>query len=525
VGSDGNASAPPGPDLGAGIPADSVTEGAVVAGRVGDEAVMVTRVDGRCHALGATCTHYGAPLAEGLIVGGVVRCPWHHAAFDLRTGAAERPPALNDLPCWDVEERDGRVRVTGRREPGAPAATPARAPAPNARRRAAPESVVIVGASAAGVVAAETLRREGYAGPITVIDQDRDGPVDRPNLSKDFLAGSAPEEWLPLRPASFFGDHEIVLLTGRTVAALEPRARRVVLRGGEAHAYGALLLATGASPVQLGLDGGRRLRVRYLRTLADCRAIIQAAEGSRRAVVLGASFIGLEVAASLRARGLEVHVVAPDPRPLARVMGPEVGAFVQGLHEAHGVAFRLGRTARELADDAVITDDGERLPADLVVAGVGVLPNDALAADAGIAVDRGILVDRHLETDAPGVFAAGDVARWPDARTGERVRVEHWVVAERQGQAAARSMLGARERFDAVPFFWSAHYDVSIRYVGHAARWDAIEIDGSLERRDCAIRYVADGRTAAVAAIGRDRASLEAELAMERDVPAAEAAG
>jgi 3-phenylpropionate/trans-cinnamate dioxygenase ferredoxin reductase subunit len=507
---------PSGPDLVAGISSEQVPEGGVVGGRVGDDAVLVARVGGKCFAMNATCSHYGGPLAEGLLVGDTIHCPWHHAAFQLHDGSVERPPALDSLPCWRVEESDGRVRVVGK----AVRATTA------ARRSAAsaPESVVIVGAGAAGVVAANTLRREGYQGRITMVDGDPDAPVDRPNLSKDYLAGTAQEEWVTLRPPEFFRDNDITLVRERRVAELDVRGRRVRLDDGADVPYGALLLATGASPIRLPLPTTGKLPLFTLRTLADSRAIIQAAlkaGAGGRAVVLGASFIGLEVAASLRARGLEVHVVAPDERPLERVMGPQLGDWIRGVHEEHGVVFHLGQKPRELLDDIVALESGERLSASFVVAGVGVRPNVELAERAGLALDRGILVNEHLETSAPGVFAAGDIARYPDARTGERVRVEHWVAAERQGQAAARSILGARERFSAVPFFWSAHYDATISYVGHAERWDAIEIDGSLAQRDCEVRYVAGGRALAVATVGRDRACLEAEAEMERETAGA----
>jgi NADPH-dependent 2,4-dienoyl-CoA reductase/sulfur reductase-like enzyme len=379
--------------------------------------------------------------------------------------------------------------------------------------------VVIVGAGAAGVVTAETLRREGYDRPITLIDADGDAPVDRPNLSKDYLAGNAPEEWIPLRTPEFFREHGIELLRGERVGEVDVRGRRLRLESGAERSYGALLLATGASPVRLSIPASGELPVLYLRTLADSRTIIQAATRAGdggRAVVVGASFIGLEVAASLRARGLEVHVVAPETRPLERVMGPELGELVRRVHEEHGVRFHLGTTPRAVVENAVVLESGERLPADLVVAGIGVRPNTELAERAGLDVERGVLVDDRLETSAPGVFAAGDIARWPDWRTGERLRVEHWVVAERQGQTAARSILGAGERFDAVPFFWSAHYDVTIAYTGHAARWDAVDVDGSLDARDCAVTFRSNGRPLAVATVGRDRANLEAELAMER---------
>jgi NADPH-dependent 2,4-dienoyl-CoA reductase/sulfur reductase-like enzyme len=280
-----------------------------------------------------------------------------------------------------------------------------------------------------------------------------------------------------------------------------------------------LLLATGATPVRLPAQMERgNPPVYYLRSFADSKAIIAAAATAKRAVILGASFIGLEVAASLRARKLEVHVAAPDARPLERIMGPELGDFIRRLHEEHGVVFHLRQKAREVGAGAVTLESGERLPADLVIAGIGVRPNVDLAERAGLATDRGVLVDEQLQTSAPGVFAAGDIARWPDAHTGELVRVEHWVVAQRQGQAAARSILGWGEPFNAVPFFWSQHYDVPINYVGHAERWDAIRIDGSIDGKDCAVRFLRDQRPLAVATIYRDRESLEAELEMENAV-------
>ena len=234
-------------------------------------------------------------------------------------------------------------------------------------------------------------------------------------------------------------------------------------------------------------------------------------------VVVGASFIGLEVAASLRARGIDVDVVAPDSVPLERVMGPEVGRFIRDVHESHGVTFHLGRTVSRMDGDKVTLSDATTLTADFIVVGVGVRPSIELAQRAGLVIDRGIKVDAYLETSAPGVFAAGDVARWPDPHSGELMRVEHWVVAQRQGQAAARNMLGCREPFDAVPFFWSQHYDTVINYVGHAESWDAIAIDGSLSARDCTVTYKRGERTLAVATIARDRQSLDAELALEHE--------
>jgi NADPH-dependent 2,4-dienoyl-CoA reductase/sulfur reductase-like enzyme len=253
-----------------------------------------------------------------------------------------------------------------------------------------------------------------------------------------------------------------------------------------------------------------------LRTLTDSNAIIAQAKGARKVVVIGASFIGLEAAAALRAREIEVHVVAPEARPMERVLGPGMGDFVRALHEEHGVIFHLQDTVTAIDGGRATLKSGGVIEADVVVVGVGVRPRLTLAEKAGLALDRGVVVNDYLETSAPGVYAAGDIARWPDRHSGETIRVEHWVVAERQGQVAACNMLGLTEKFDAVPFFWSQHYDVPINYVGHAEKWDEIAIDGDIKGKDCLLRYKRGGRVLAVASIFRDVESLQAELAMER---------
>jgi NADPH-dependent 2,4-dienoyl-CoA reductase/sulfur reductase-like enzyme len=305
------------------------------------------------------------------------------------------------------------------------------------------------------------------------------------------------------------------LLLNSRVSSINTGSKQVLLENGKALEFGALLLATGADPVHLTIEGASGSQVHYLRSFADSKAIIAKAASAKRAVVVGASFIGLEVAASLRTRGIEVHVVAPDRQPLERVMGPEVGSFIRKLHEDRGVIFHLGETVARVNDRSVQLSSGTVLDADFLVLGVGVRPSLKLAEQAGLAIDHGIAVNEYLETSVPGIFAAGDAARWPDPHTGERIRVEHWVVAERQGQVAARNILGRRERFDAVPFFWSQHYDLAINYVGHAESWDAVTIDGNLDARDCSVTYKKGGRTLAVVTISRDLHSLQVEAAME----------
>ena len=502
---------PAGPDFTLGVAPGDLVDGKL-AGHVGEAEVLLVRAEaasgGELFAIDAHCSHYHGPLAEGLVVGAAIRCPWHHACFDLATGEAARAPALSPLARWTVEQRDGRIFVTEKLE--SPKASV------GAQRADTPRRIVIVGGGAAGFAAAQMLRREAFAGDIVMLSQEAAAPLDRPNLSKDYLAGSAPEDWLPLAPQSYYAEAGIDLRLGVEVAAIDLKARQVVAADGAAHPYDRLLLATGAEPVRLTVPGADQGHIHTLRSLADCRAIVAAAAGARRALVIGASFIGLETAAALRARGVEVHVVAPEKRPMERVLGPGIGDFVRALHEAHGVIFHLEDTVTAFDGARAMFKSGGGLEADLVVVGVGVRPRLDLAERAGLALDRGVVVDAHLQTSVPGVYAAGDIARWPDRYSGAAIRVEHWVVAERQGQSAARNMLGAAEVFDAVPFFWSQHYDTPINYVGHAEEWDEIAVEGDIAAKDCLLKYKKEGRVLAVASIFRDLESLKAELAMER---------
>ena len=504
------ASAPSGPDLTIGVPLADIVEGVMLPGHVHGEHVLLVRRKGELFAVGAFCSHYGASLSDGLLVDGTVRCPWHHACFSLGTGEALRAPALDPISCWRVEQRDGKAYVREKLEQG-----PARSPAAAATT---PQSIVIVGGGAAGNAAAELLRREGYAGTITMLSADASVPCDRPNLSKGYLAGSVPQEFTVLRSPEFYEQQRIELKLNARVSAIDTGRRQVQLADGSRHDYGALLLATGAEPVRLDVPGSDLPHVHYLRTLADAHALVAKALVSQRAVVIGASFIGLEVAASLRARDVAVEVVAPDAVPMEKILGTDVGRFVRELHEQHGVTFHLGTTAVAIDQSGVTLQTGEYLPADVVVVGIGVRPVLSLAELAGLAIDRGISVDEYLETSVPGIFAAGDIARWPDPFTGEHIRVEHWVVAERQGQTAARNILGRRERFDAVPFFWTEQYDFSLAYVGHAERWDEAEMDGQLDAdtRNCRITYRRGGKRLAVAVVHRDLEGLLAELEFER---------
>lgn len=504
-----NHSDPSGPDLALGIALADLPDGGKLVGHRDGEPVLLVRRGSEIFAIAANCSHYGGPLVDGLVADDTVRCPWHHACFHLSTGEALRAPALSPLACWSVEQRGDKIIVGEKRKKQSPASR-------EGDTGAGPEKIAIVGGGAAGFAAAERLRREQFQGAIVMISDDEALPVDRPNLSKDYLAGKAPEDWIPLRKEGFYAKNGIDLLLGTRVADIDVRASEILLADGARVAFDRLLLATGAEPVRLTIPGADQPHVHTLRSLADSRKIIAQAGTARSAVVLGASFIGLEVAAALRTRDVEVHVVAPDERPMERILGPQIGDFIRALHEENGVIFHLGDTVASIGATEIQLTSGGMLAADMVVAGIGVRPRVGLAEAAGLATDRGVLVDAYLETSVPGIYAAGDIARWPDPHSGENIRVEHWVVAQRQGAAAALNMLGRRKKFTDVPFFWSQHYDVPINYVGHAEGWDEIEVEGDIPARDCLLRFRRGTRVLAIATIFRDTESLKAELAMER---------
>ena len=496
-------------DLTAGVPIEKLEEGVPTFGQVGDDAVYLVRVGDEVKAFGASCTHYGAPLSDGLLHAGILRCPWHHARFSVSGGDLLGGPALDPLPRFDVEVRDGSAFVGRRLEREQPAAPGSEADGP--------ESVVIIGAGAAGIAAAETLRREGYRGPIALVDPDPDAPYDRPNLSKAYLSGEAPEEWLPLRDKEFLAANRIERVLARAVG-IDRKNRTIELDSGKTLTYGAVLLAPGSSARTLELEGADLPHVHTLRSLEDCRAIIEAAEESSRAVVVGASFIGMEVAAALTERGLDVSVVAPDEVPFARTLGSALGGYLRAVHEEQGVDFHLGRTARTIEENGVVLDDGTRVDGDLVILGVGAVPELGLAEAAGLELDDGILVDDRLRSSDPDVFAAGDVARFPDPRSGDPIRIEHWVVAGRQGRTAARNILGHDEPFLDPPFFWTRQFGKSVAYVGHAIEWDRTEIDGDCRAESCAVAFLRGDRRMALGTLGHGERSLRAEVEWEREV-------
>lgn len=483
--------------------------------------VLLACVGGNFHAVGAHCTHYGAPLVEGVLSGERIVCPWHHACFDITTGDLQEPPAFDALPRYEVKVENDQVIVSV-----PDSASDRRTPPMTKRDRKDNRLFVIAGGGAAGYAAAQTLREDGFTGRVVLITREDKFPYDRPNLSKEYLQGNAEPGWLPLRSEDFFAEHDIEVMRGKEIKHLDATKRTIRFADNQTLACDALLLATGGEPRKLPFQLASQENVFLLRSYDDSNAIISAAEKGKRAVVIGASFIGMEVASSLTARGCEVTVVAPDEVPFQKLLGPQIGRLFQAIHEEHGVRFKLGVSVAGFNDPeqvtAVILENGERLNADLVVVGVGVKPGTEFVEGVTLHTDGGVIVDEHMRA-ADGVYAAGDIAYFPSPLTGERQRIEHWRTAMQQGRTAAHNMAGKEVSYESVPFFWTRQFDVGLLYVGHAQQWDEIIYQGDVSARDFLAFYVKEHRVLAVAGMNRDQEMDAAEELMRLGrMPAAE---
>jgi NADPH-dependent 2,4-dienoyl-CoA reductase/sulfur reductase-like enzyme/nitrite reductase/ring-hydroxylating ferredoxin subunit len=493
------------------IAEDELADGAAVGVEVENAKVLLVKSEGRIYACGNECSHYMGPLSDGVLAGHIVTCPWHNARFDVRDGRMLAAPALNDLPSYEVKVEEGQVYVRQ--------ASKGTIQMPEGEDG---RSFLIVGAGAAGNAAAEMLRRGGFCGRIVLVTAESVGPYDRTMLSKDFLSGEAPAKWLPLRGEKFYSRLKIELLTGRRVVGLDAKSKTVRFEDGGSLQGDAILLATGGVPRKLSVPGADLEGIFLLRSRADSEALVAAAEkagSGGKAVILGASFIGLEVAASLRTRELEVTVAAPEETPLAVVFGEEIGKRVQRRHEENGVRFHLGRTAREIRGSGkvqeVLLDDGTSLAADLVVVGIGIQPAVDFLRDSGLVTDGAVPVNERFETSAEGIYAAGDIAVVPDPLGGESRRVEHWVEAERQGQHAARAMLGSREPYRTIPFFWTRQFGTSLRYIGFARTFERVAVRGEVAKDAFVAGFYQGGKLKAVAGMRRTRELIRAGQILE----------
>lgn len=467
--------------------------------------VLVARVGDAVWATSAHCSHYGAPLAEGVLHGRRVICPWHHAVFDLATGKQLEPPGCGDLQRFPARVENGNVWVTVT----APVAeqAPSKASSTSDHRLMA-----IVGAGAAGTSAAITLRREGYAGRIVLLSRERRLPYDRTLLSKEVLQGIEPPCPVALHPEAFYRDLDIELRLDCEVRRLDTDARTISLKNGDLLVYDACLVATGGNPKLLHVPGERLPEVCTLRSWDDSDRLLAALASTHHAVIVGSSFIGLECAASLRARNIAVTVVTPEKHPFARLFGDRISAALVATHEAQGTKFLLGDEIAGFEGQehlkAVVTKQDMRIAADLAIVGIGIAPATESITGIELAGDGGIVVDEFLQA-AEGLFAAGDIAAFKLPLTGERTRIEHWRLACEQGSLAACNMLGQRKAYVGAPFFWSAQ-KLALYYVGHADATANIVIDGEPGRGAFIAYYSQGGRI--VAALGVERNAEMAAL-------------
>ena len=481
---------------------------------VGETEILLTRLDGKFHAVGAHCSHYKAPLAEGVLSGHHVVCPWHNAYFDVTSGDQLEPPGLDSLACYQVRIEGENVIVSVPEQ-----TTGLRSPAmaqfnPNADGR----TFVILGAGAAGVHAAETLRVAGYQGRIVMITQDDRLPYDRTKLSKDYFIGETSSEEMPLRSPDFYKEHAIEVLLNKRVEQVETTTKVIAFTdsasssnagaSGDSLNYDALLVATGGKPLQLDIPGADLENILTLRSFADTDRILTLSKQKGQAVVIGSSFIGMETAAGLSQHGLQVTVVSPDSVPFKKILGEEIGKIFQQVHQENGVSFKFGRKAVQFEGrdkvEAVILDNGDRLKADIVIVGIGVQPaTDFLEGIDLHPKDGSVVVDEYLRA-ADGIYAAGDIARYPDWRTSESLRVEHWRVAAQQGRIAAHNMAGKAVKFRGLPLFWTMQFKFPLRYIGHAESWDEIIVDGDLQKQEFIAFYVKNNQVLAVATSHKD---------------------
>lgn len=467
---------------------------------VGETDILLARIDGNFYAVGAHCSHYGAPLAKGILNGDRVICPWHNACFSVTTGNQLEPPGLDGLPQYKVRVEGDAIIVQ----------------IPESAQRSMtqhqPEvderTFVILGAGAAGSAAAETLRREGFQGRVVMVTRDRQLPYDRTMLSKTYLQGQADAEAAQLRSADFYQQTDIEVLTGRAITDVDPSTQTLTFADDSILNYDAMLLATGGQARRLKIPGADLDRVLTLRQFADAEQIRDAAQPARQIVIIGSSFIGMEAAASLAQDDCSVTVVSRSSVPFEKILGQAVGQMFQQVHEAHGIQFLLEaqveRFEGDTQVDAVVLASGERLPADLVIVGIGVEPVTNYLKGLELNGDRSIPVNQCLQA-VDNLYAAGDIAQFPNPRTGEQTRIEHWRLAAQHGRIAARNMLGHNVAFEGVPFFWTGQFDLKLRYVGHAEDWDEVIVQGSLAEREFLAFYVKSDLVLAVAGCGRDR--------------------
>lgn len=473
---------------------------------VGDSQILLSKIDDKIYATGAFCTHYGAPLAKGVLCGERIVCPWHNACFNAVSGQQQEPPGLDSLPTFTTRVEGEEILVS------LPEEIPKRRTEEMARYSPEEErSFVILGAGAAGTAAVEVLRQKGFQGKIVLVSAEEKLPYDRTKLSKNYLQGQADEDSLPLRSCEFYDEHDIELRFGKAVTKVDSSQKSVTLEDGSTIKYDSLLLATGGTAKKLDAPGSDLANIFTIRQPEDANSILDAVKNAKKALIVGSSFIGMEAAASLNKQGLSVTVISPDDVPFKKILGDRLGKMFQKVHEQNGVTFKFGTKATEFTGngkvESAVLENGEKIATDLVILGIGVQPNTSYLD--GIELnekDHSIPVDEYLQTETDGLYAAGDIAQFPYAPMGEATRIEHWRLAAQHGRLAAANMLsGKTEVSQIVPYFWSGQYDLKLRYVGHAEKWDEVYIDGDLDKTEFLAHYIKDNKVMAVAGINRDK--------------------
>ncbi len=485
--------------------------------------VLLCRINNEFSAVGASCTHYGAPLEEGVLKGDTIICPWHHACFNAKNGDLLEPPAMDALPVFELKIDGESIQINvpdeieGSRRPGM------------AKRdsKADNRTFVILGAGASAYSAAQSMRENGFRGNIVMVTKEKRNPYDRPNLSKDYLAGSAEPEWMPLRPDDFFEEYGIEIKQAVSIKGVDFQKKQVALDNNESLKYDKLLIATGGIPNRLKVKGSDLENVFYLRSFDDADRIIASLKDSKNAIVIGAGFIAMETAHSLTERKLKVTVIAPGEVPFESNFGVEIGRLFRKEHEKNGVAFKLKSKVKEFKGagkvESVLLESGEEIKTDIVIVGIGVSPATGFLNDAELMDDKSLKTDAFLRV-REDVYASGDIASFPDFRTGNHIRIEHWRLAEQLGRTAGANMAGKEIRYNGVPFFWTTQAGMNLRYVGYVKDWDEILIDGNIAHKKFISYYIKNNAVMAAAGINRDKEMDAIHLLMkEQKLPEVEA--
>ena len=452
----------------------------------------------RDSATGAQCPHYGAPLDTGILVNKKIICPWHHAQFNIKNGNLIDSPALEGLASYEIEVKGGEVILISEKQSEKEVS----------KKNRQKQTYLIIGGGAAGTAAAIKLRELGFAGHLIMVTADNEPPYDRTSLSKDFLKGDMDPEWLPLKNNDYYKNNNIEIILGQTVKNVDAENKIVELVNKTRLEFDKLLVASGSKPKKITpMEAGYK-NIYTLRTKQDAEKIQNISESANEIVIIGASFIAMEIAESLNDGNRNIHIIAPEKVPFQNTFGDEIGQLIRDKNEKAGIKFHLGQEVKEFegngSADKVVLNSGKTVEADLVIVGVGVNPATDFMPHFDMGSDGGLLTDEYLQVEND-IFAAGDVAKFPYWKTGKIIRIEHWRVAQQLGMIAACNMLNFRKKIDIVPFFWTNLAELNIQYAGYSEKWDDTVIKGDLKKGDVLVFYIKDNEIQAVLGINKDK--------------------